>query len=339
MTRAARPGLVTVIVPAYNAAATIDETLRSVRAQTWRDLEILVVDDGSRDGTAGIALRHAEADPRLRPILQKNAGVAAARNRGIEEARGEFVAPVDADDLWHPHKIERQLQAVEAAGPGAGLAYSWYALIDANGCIISTRYQPDTEGDVFQALCRRGNIVGNGSSTLIRRSVALEVGGYDASLRARQAQGCEDYKIYLQIAERYRFALVRDHLTGYRIGRDNMSGDLMQMLRSFDLVVEGVRSRHPERAADLRAARNHFLRASFERASTFGQWMEARSLAAEILREDSWFGARTMLRMPVAIGWRMVLRPAVQSLAGTIGGERGRGRTRFLAECAVQAPR
>jgi glycosyltransferase involved in cell wall biosynthesis len=337
MSDAGVPGLVTVIVPAFDAAVTIDETLRSVRAQTWRELEILAVDDGSRDGTPEIVLRHAAADPRIRLIRQFNAGVAAARNRGIAEARGTFVAPVDADDLWHPTKIERQLQAIEAEGPAAGLAYTWYALIDLHGHIVSTRYRPELEGDLFQALCREGNIVGNGSSTLIRRAVARDVGGYDPSLRARQAQGCEDWDIYLRIAERHRFALVRDHLTGYRIGPENMSSDLLQMLRSFDLVAEEVRSRHPERAADLHVARNRFLRSSFERACGFGRWGVAARLAADMLREDRRFGAGALLRTPAALGWRMVLRPQVRALAAMLGG--GPGHRHFLADCAVPSPR
>lgn len=334
MTGTMHTGLVTVIVPAYNAAATIDETLRSVRAQSWRDLEILVVDDGSRDATPEIVRRHAEADPRLRLIRQANAGVAAARNRAIEEARGAFIAPVDADDLWHPQKIERQVQAIEASGPGAGLAYTWFTLIDQAGYIISTAHQAAVEGEAFGTLCRVGNFVGNGSSVLMRRLAVIEAGGYDPTLRARRAQGCEDYKIYLRIAERHGFALVRDHLTGYRTGHENMSSDLMQMLRSFDLVIEEVRERHPDRAADLRAARSLFLRSSFERASAFGQWTEVARLMAEMMREDSWFGTGAMLRMPAAIGWRSVLRPTARSLASLIGYGR-RGRQRFLTGCPV----
>ena len=127
---------VTAIIPAYNAEATLDETLRSVRAQTHRALEILVVDDGSRDGTPAIALAHAAADPRVRLIRQGNAGVAAARNRGIEEARAALVAPVDADDLWAPTKIERQVAALRRGGPRVALVYTWSALIDRESRVI-----------------------------------------------------------------------------------------------------------------------------------------------------------------------------------------------------------
>src|SRR5215475_4737819 len=112
---------VTVVIPAYNAEATLDETLRSVRSQTHRALEILIVDDGSSDGTPEVALAHAAADPRVRLIQQSNGGVAAARNRGIEEARATLIAPVDADDLWAPTKIERQVAALHRGGPRVAL--------------------------------------------------------------------------------------------------------------------------------------------------------------------------------------------------------------------------
>ena len=104
---------ISVVIPAHNAAATLDATANSVRGQTHEQLEILIVDDGSTDGTLEIARRHAEQDPRVRVITQPNGGVASARNRGLAEASTELVALVDADDVWHPEKIERQLRVIE----------------------------------------------------------------------------------------------------------------------------------------------------------------------------------------------------------------------------------
>src|SRR5258707_6035401 len=129
--------LVSVIVPAYNAEKTIGETLSSVGAQTYRNLEIVVVDDGSVDGTAGIVERYTRTDSRVRLIRQANMGVAAARNRGIAEARADYIAPIDADDLWESTKIDKQMQAMMGGGPRVGLVYTWYALIDCRGKVIS----------------------------------------------------------------------------------------------------------------------------------------------------------------------------------------------------------
>jgi hypothetical protein len=221
--------LVTVVVPAYNAARTIGETLRSVRGQSHRNLEILVVDDGATDETAEIVRAHAVEDSRVRLLTQSNAGVAAARNRGIAEARGEFVATVDADDLWRWDKVERQLIAFAEAGDSVGLVYSWYARIDGRGDVIKMASVHPRGRDLLEALALR-NFVGNGSSPMFRRSLAQAIGGYDPTLRARNAQGCEDWRFYFQAAERCDFALIPDYLVGYRLLPDAMSSDFRRAL-------------------------------------------------------------------------------------------------------------
>lgn len=129
------PHLVSVVIPAYNAESTIDDTLRSVRGQTHRELEIIVVDDGSTDRTTSVVKAHAAADGRVTLIAQENAGVAAARNAGWQSARSAFIAFVDADDLWAPSKIERQLEVILRGGLRVGLVYTWWALIDEHNCI------------------------------------------------------------------------------------------------------------------------------------------------------------------------------------------------------------
>src|SRR5438132_615851 len=104
MSGEAREDLVSVIIPLHNGAGTIDRTLRSVRNQTWRDLEIIVVDDGSTDAGPDIVARHQAEDPRIRMVRQANAGVAVARNAGVSRSHGATLAFIDADDLWHPEK-------------------------------------------------------------------------------------------------------------------------------------------------------------------------------------------------------------------------------------------
>jgi len=173
---------VTVVIPAYNAAATIDETLYSVRAQTHRNLEIIVVDDGSCDTTPQIIQRHADEDPRIRIIWQPNAGVAAARNRAIAEAKSDYIAPVDADDLWNPDKIEKQLAALLSGGPEVGLVYTWSARINACSVIVNDSPGARHSGVVTYQMCR-GNFIGNGSAVLMRKTAIQEAGGYDSGLR------------------------------------------------------------------------------------------------------------------------------------------------------------
>ena len=104
--------------------------------QTYRNTEIVVVDDGSRDGTRAIVEAWVARDPRVRLIAQANRGVAAARNRAVEAARGELIAPLDADDLWDPTKIERQVRRMLEAGDGTGLVYCWWVSIDVTACLL-----------------------------------------------------------------------------------------------------------------------------------------------------------------------------------------------------------
>jgi len=237
--------LVSVVVPVYNAAATLGATLVSVRNQTWRNLEIIVVDDGSTDTSFAIATAHQDQDARVRIIRQANGGVAAARNRGIDAAKGRFVAPLDADDMWLPSKIERQMEVMTAAGPDVGLVYTGYAMIDEAGRVQGLPVAGHAQGNVLRQLCRE-NFIGNGSSVLFRREVLQEIGGYDVGLRAVGAQGCEDLQLYLAIAERFQFAVVPECLTGYRLTSTTMTCDVLQMLKSVTIVLSRTVQRHPE---------------------------------------------------------------------------------------------
>src|SRR6266849_4344194 len=111
-----RAGLVSVIIPAYNEAATVERTISSVRNQTYSDLEMQLVDDGSTDETAAIVQRPADIDHRITLLRKPNGGLVSARNYGIAHAGGEFIAPIDADDLWHPDKIEKQMVVMRDRG-------------------------------------------------------------------------------------------------------------------------------------------------------------------------------------------------------------------------------
>lgn len=277
--------LVTVIVPAHNAAKTIGRTLDSVSAQTYRNLEILVIDDGSTDQTVNIVRTHSRTDSRIRLIRQANAGVAAARNRGVSEALGSYVAPVDADDLWMPSKIAKQMALMHERGAQVGLVYTWLAKIDPQDRILSLKHCPLDEGQVFLAMCS-GNMIGNGSSPLMRKHVVDECGGYDPTLRARGGQGCEDLQLYLKIAERYEFAVVKEHLTGYRRAPGNMSSDVRQMFRSRELVLSAFEAAYPQHAEVFHQGRNYAFKWLTVRALNEGQFRTAYALCAAALRND-----------------------------------------------------
>ncbi|MGO4569785.1 glycosyltransferase family 2 protein [Rhizobium sp. 2YAF20] len=243
--------LVSVIIPAHNAQDTIDETLRSVRSQSHRALEIVVVDDGSRDQTIAIARHHMAIDPRVRLIEQANAGVAAARNTGWRAARSDLIAFVDADDLWAPTKIEQQLAVFDRTDEKVGLVYSWYLVIDGQSTVTDDQHRPNWRGDVLERLFH-GNFVGNGSAALVRRQALIDANGFESRLREAGAQGCEDFLFYCRVAERYHFEVVEEPLVGYRFLPGNMSSNMPRMLRSWMLVVDEMLGRHPNAAPALR---------------------------------------------------------------------------------------
>jgi glycosyltransferase involved in cell wall biosynthesis len=242
--------LVSVLIPAYNAASTLSETLASVCGQTYRNLDIIVVDDGSADATFALATRLSKEDPRIRVLHQDNAGVAAARNLALRHAVGPLVAPVDADDLWHPTKIERQVRRLREATEAA-VIYCWSLEIDPASRVLERRLDQDEfEGDVYAALVLT-NFLGNASVPLLRRDLAVAVGGWDPSLHARKAQGCEDWQFYLRIAARARFALERAFLVGYRRSPGAMSRQVAAMRRSYNLLMREVSDRRPRPPSDL----------------------------------------------------------------------------------------
>jgi len=234
--------LVSVVVPAYNAVRTLDATLASARAQTHANLEILVVDDGSKDDTAALAERHAAQDTRVRVLRKPNGGVADARNHGLRASCGAFIAPLDSDDLWRPDKIARQLAALRAAGPSASFAYCLSHMIDPEDRVIGVVGWPGFEGAVFLRSVLV-NFVANGSVMLIRREAALRVGGYD---RTRALQGTEDRLFQTLLARTGPVAVVSEHLVGYRRIPGSVSGDPVRMLNAQLCAFERLRAAAPD---------------------------------------------------------------------------------------------
>jgi hypothetical protein len=246
---------VSVVIPAFNAARTIGRTLESARAQTHRAIEVIVVDDGSTDGGIETVARAARDDDRIRLIAQGNGGVARARNRGIAEARGRYVAFLDADDLWHPEKIARQVAAMEAGGGRAALAYNWYRRIDDADRLIGVSPYPRVEGQVLHRHLE-WNFVSNGSTVLVATELARAI-GFDPRLHDAGNQGCEDYLFQLQAARHGAFRCVPAFLTGYRRTEGAMSAQTMRMIRShlqMYALLEPSLDREARRVAARRRA-------------------------------------------------------------------------------------
>jgi glycosyltransferase involved in cell wall biosynthesis len=234
------------VVPAYNAEATLADTVRSVLAQTEPDFELLIVDDGSSDGTLELA-RSFETDPRVRLIHQANKGLAGARNTGIAAARGRYVAFLDSDDLWMPDFL-RATGAVLDADPGAAFAYTdGWALDDESGRLLRATVMarqrppvppPREAAEFLEQLIRRNFIL---AEATVRKSALDDVGPFVESLPA-----VEDYELWLRLlAHGYRALRPPGLLLIRRDHPSSMSKDSVLMDTATRRVLEIVIESHP----------------------------------------------------------------------------------------------
>lgn len=281
-----KPALVSVVVPAYNAETYIGVAIESALDQTYPWLEVLVVDDGSTDGTAALVETFAARDRRVRLLRQENGGVAAARNLAIAHARGDYIAPLDADDFWYPGKIEAQVRRMEKGGPRMGLVRTWWRAVDHEGRPRGASLGWTEEGWLFEALLFV-NFIGNASVPLFRRSCLKHVGGYDPSLRLQGGEGCEDWDLCLRMAARYKVGVVPEHLSAYRMVDGSMSSNVRAMARSYELVAERVRREYPEvPAALIRWSRANFYLYSAGVGYSTGQYKAVPCALATAVRAD-----------------------------------------------------
>ncbi|HAJ60096.1 MAG TPA: glycosyl transferase family A [Cyanobacteria bacterium UBA8543] len=229
--------LISVIIPVYNGEKTIKETIESVLNQTFTNFEIIVINDGSKDAT--IQIVESIQDPRIKLFSYPNAGQAASRNRGISKAVGEFIAFLDADDLWTPDKLEAQLKALQE-NPQAAVAYSWTDFIDESGKFLRPGAYMSVTGDVYKHLLVV-NFLENGSNPLIRASALREVGNFDESL-----SNAHDWDMWLRLAARYHFVAVSSIQILYRVSSTSMSSNVLGMQKSSLRVIERAYAQAPE---------------------------------------------------------------------------------------------
>lgn len=219
---------VSVIIPAYNAMTYLPETVESVLKQTFTDFEVLIIDDGSSDHIVQWAYRLV--DPRIRLISQENQGLPGARNTGIAQAQGEYIAFLDADDLWEATKLEKQVLCLDN-NPQVGLVHTWMLLVDKHSKSTGRVMKSNAEGDVWKQLVER-NIIAC-PSVIVRRCCFETVGTFDRKLRS-----IEDWDMWLRIASRYPFAVIKEPLAYYRQLPGSMSKNCQVMEQAFQTVIE-----------------------------------------------------------------------------------------------------
>lgn len=296
---------VSVVIPLYNAEKYINETIASVLAQSYRDFELIIVDDGSTDES--IELCRQFRDPRLRLISQENRGLAGARNTGIHHARGRYVALLDADDRWHPDKLACHVEHLEHR-PKVGVSYSQSAFMDNDGRPMGIVQAPKLTGvKAANVLCR--NPVGNGSAPVIRKAVFDAIAF--ASERRNKKRDCyfdedlrqsEDIECWLRIASQtaWEFEGLGLALTWYRVNSQGLSANLEKQYQSWMVVRD-------------KAA--HYAPELIERYGSLAESFQLRYLARRAVRSRDAAQALDLMVRALRKDWRMAVQEPVRTVS------------------------
>lgn len=290
---------VSILLPIYNRAHTLPRCLASIRAQTFQDWELIAVDDGSHDGSAGLIA----GDPRFRLLRHAvNRGAAAARNTALAAADGEFVALIDSDDEWLPAKLERQLACLqERAADGCGCEY-W--MVDGGREKRIALPAPSSWAEELHVRCT----LGNGTTLLARRECLLAIGPLDEQLRIY-----EDWDWMLRFAMRFRYTVLEEPLA-----RVHVSGrrDPVTFAQSAERFLQNHAAEFqrlgPAHAANVRSLHYEYVAANAleQRQFALGCAYVWRSVAAAPLRRPALLGALPLAGVDAVLGTSLLARLA-----------------------------
>jgi glycosyltransferase involved in cell wall biosynthesis len=302
---------VSVVVTSYNYGRYVGGALSSVRDQTLKDVEVIILDDGSSDNSLA-EIEPFLGDPRFRLVRQDHCGQTRTKNRGLELARAPFVAFLDADDVWAPDKLDRQFARFRTE-PDLGVVFTRRTLIDAGGRPLPCPDGPPPVGRVVNPLFRQNFICF--SSAMLRAAVPAHVGGFDERLGL-----AIDYDFWLRAARHYQFGVVDAPLVAYRVGHVNLSRRHLDRLQVALLIMRRF-ERHLDAPAQLdpvvvaRAEAETFAHLGvvcrgYSRRSSLGWFL--RSLWADPTYGPAWRGL-------VAAAAPVELRRLVRRFCGTSG--------------------
>jgi glycosyltransferase involved in cell wall biosynthesis len=288
--------LISIVIPCYNAAAFIVATLHSVQAQTCTDWEALIVDDGSSDASPGIVADMARHDSRLRLLRCAHQGVSAARNLGVQQSRGDYIALLDADDLWEVDKLAAHLSHLHAH-PQVGVSFSRAAFMDVHGRLTGVVSSAPIHGLEIRHFLYE-NPATTTSSLVARRAVFSEAGGFDEAMS--YAEDLE-WLVRVQALTGWQIDGIEQPLTRYRCNDAGLSARLDQMQSGWERMMMKLHELAPEVVSE------HYALAK----ATHLRYLARRSVRIKAHPQQ---GYRYM-QASLSANWRILLHQPVRTLA------------------------
>jgi len=228
--------LVSIITPTYNREEYLVFAIESVLSQSFKDFEMLIIDDGSTDNTKDLVKRY-RYDQRIHYFYQQNKGQSVARNTGLKQARGEYICFLDSDDLFKPDKLTRQIAFLKS-NPEISITHSDEELIDEKGHVFSMYNMKRHSGILYEKLLI-DNFVSIGT-VMVRRECFDELGMFDESIKV-----ADDYELWLRFATKYKFHYEAEYLAQYRMMKDQLSTDKTARFNSNKKIIEAFFLRYP----------------------------------------------------------------------------------------------
>ena len=287
--------LVSVIIPLYNCERYISQAVESILNQTYKKIEIIVVDDGSTDFSLKVVKTFQ--DERIKIISRENGGLAKARNSGITQAKGEIAGFLDADDYWHPSKIETHIRHFKAY-PEIGLSYSYSQFCDENSN-LKPLYQISKINNIQATDIFFKNPIGNGSTFMLRRQLALDISNLrdshcsDIQLFNPELNQSEDIECWLKISleTHWEIAGIPFILTFYRINNSGLSSKLTKQFNSWNTTVNMIAVRHPE-----------FIKNNYSKAKSYYlRFLARRAYSNRKLKASLVFFIKSLKQYPLII--------------------------------------
>lgn len=289
--------LVTIITPTFNRADFLPSAIESVLGQTFRDFELIIVDDGSTDSSCKVIQGYQQQDDRVVYIYQHNQGQSVARNRGLAEARGEFICFLDSDNAWLPEKLDISLQAFRKH-PEADVVYGDFIVIDAVGKELGVNRMRRFSGRITAQLLRDNFVSMN--TTMTRTSCFRELGEFKENERM-----AEDYELWLRFSTRFRFRYVPEVLGFYRVMEDQISTDKDNRFVANEALLHDFLNRNPDAVSLLEKRRglsNFYVRKARYGLGRGRVWHASVDIFRALILYPFWFGPWRALAKLILLG-------------------------------------